>query len=52
MAPLGDVAEPQADHPKGEGMIYVKFTPPVTIEPSGSIHHITCPAGNVTLGWF
>jgi hypothetical protein len=58
MAPLGDVlhrgviAEPQTDHPRREGMICVKFTPPVTIEPSGSIDYITCPVSNVTLGWF
>jgi hypothetical protein len=58
MAPLGDVlhrgivVEPLEDHPKGDEMICIEFTPPVTIEPSGSIDYITCPAGYVTLGWF
>jgi hypothetical protein len=58
MAPLGDVlrrgviVEAQEDHPKSEGMVRVKFTPPVTIEPSGSIDYITCPVDRVTPGWF
>jgi hypothetical protein len=59
MAPIGDVlhrgiiAEPRADHPLGEGMIYVKFPPPVeTMKPFDSIDYITCAANSVTLGWF
>jgi hypothetical protein len=59
MAPLGDVlhrgivVEPRADHPLGEGMICVEFTPPVTTtRPYNSIDFITCPASSVTLGWF
>jgi hypothetical protein len=59
MAPLGDVlhrgivAEPSADHPLGEGMIRVVFTPPVKAEePFDSIDSIICPANRVTLGWF
>jgi hypothetical protein len=43
--------KPTEDHSHGEGMIRVKFTPPVSIEPSGSIDYMTCPASNVTLGW-
>jgi hypothetical protein len=59
MAPLGDVlhrgiiVELQADHPGGEGMICVAFTPPVkTITPFDSIDAVTCPASSVTLGWW
>jgi hypothetical protein len=58
MAPLGDVlhrgivVNPTEDQSLGKGMIRVKFTPPVPIEPSGSIDYMTCPASNVTLGWF
>jgi hypothetical protein len=59
MVPLGDVlhrgivAEPLADHPQGEDMIYVQFTPPVKImKPYDSINYITCPASSVTLGWW
>jgi hypothetical protein len=59
MAPLGDVlyrgiiVEPRADHPRGEGMVCVKFMPPVTAEkPYDSIDYITCPVDRVTPGWF
>ena len=59
MAPLGDVlhrgviAQPRANQRGGEGMICVKFTPPVkTMKPYDSIDYITCPADRVTLGWF
>ena len=59
MAPVGDVlhrgviAESPADHPQGEGMVCVKFTPPVkTAEPFASIDYITCPVDRVTAGWF
>jgi hypothetical protein len=59
MAPLGDVlhrgivAEPPADHLGGEGMVCVRFTPPVTtVKPYDSIDYITCPANRVTPGWF
>jgi hypothetical protein len=59
MAPVGDVlhrgviAEPPADHPQGEGMVCVKFTPPVkTAAPFTSIDCITCPVNRVTAGWF
>jgi hypothetical protein len=58
MVPLGDVlhrgiiVKPTKDHSLGKGMIRVKFTPSVPIEPSGSIDYMTRPARNVTLGWF
>jgi hypothetical protein len=59
MAPLGDVlyrgiiADPGADCPGGEGVVFVEFTPPVkTMLPYNSIDYITCPADRVTLGWF
>ena len=58
MAPLGDVlyrgivVEPRADHASRAGLICVQFTPPVAIEPSGSINYITWPASDVTQGWF
>ena len=58
MAPVGDVlhtgviAESPADHPQGEGMVCVKFIPPVkTAEPFASIDYITCPVDRVTAGW-
>jgi hypothetical protein len=58
MAPVGDVlhrgiiAEPRADHPLGEGIVCVEFTPPVkAVKPYDSIDYITCPANRVTLGW-
>ena len=57
MAPLGDVLHrgivAEADHPLGEGMVCVEFTPRVkTVRPRGSIDYITCPASSVTIGWF
>jgi hypothetical protein len=58
MAFLGDVlyrgviAEPREDHATREGMVCVRFIPPVPIEPSGSINYITCPASDLTPGWF
>ena len=60
MAPVGDVvlhrrvvAECPEDHPQGEGMVCVKFTPPVkTDEPFTSIDCVTCPVNRVTAGWF
>ncbi len=59
MVPLGDVlhngiiVDPPADHPQGEGMICVKFTPPVkTMKPYDSIDYIPCTASSVTLGWW
>jgi hypothetical protein len=59
MAPLGDVlyrgiiVEPPADHPPAEGMVWIKFTPPVTAEkPYDSIDTIVYPADRVTPGWF
>jgi hypothetical protein len=57
MAPLRDVLHrgivvKPAEDSFGKGMIRVKFTPPVPIEPSGSIDYMTCPASNVTVGWF
>jgi hypothetical protein len=48
MAPLGNVlhrgivVEPR-ENTQGAGMVCVEFTPPVTIEPTGSIFYITCP---------
>jgi hypothetical protein len=59
MAPLGEVlhrgviVEPPVGQPAGEGMVCVKFTPPVkTPGPFNSINYITCPASRVTIGWF
>jgi hypothetical protein len=58
MAPLRDVlyrgvvVGPREDHPRGNGMVCVKFTPPIAMEPSGSINYITCPIGDITIGWF
>jgi hypothetical protein len=58
MAPLGDVlyrgvvVEAENDHPLGDGMVCVKFVPPIAIEPSGVISFITCPVSDVTPGWF
>jgi hypothetical protein len=55
MAPLRDVlcpgvvVEPVEDQTLG--MIRIQFTPPITIEPAGSIDYITCPASDVTVGW-
>jgi hypothetical protein len=58
MAPLGDVlyrgivVEPEEGNALGEGMVRVQFTPPIAIEPSGTIDYITCPAIDVTMGWW
>jgi hypothetical protein len=58
MAPLGDVlhrgvvVQPQEGDALDNGIVRVEFTPPVPIEPSGSIIYITCPAKDVTPGWF
>jgi hypothetical protein len=59
MAPIGDVlhrgiiAEPRADRSLGEGMVCVEFTPLVKVmKPYKDIEYITCPASNVTVGWF
>jgi hypothetical protein len=59
MAPLRDVLHrglvvaPAADQPLEDGMIYIAFTPPVTmVEPYSSIDFIICPISRVTLGWF
>ena len=58
MAPLGDVlyrgivVEPEDGHSQGKGMVRIQFTPPIAIEPSGSIDYITCPVKDVTPGWF
>jgi hypothetical protein len=59
MVPLGDVlyrgviVEPRDDHTPREGMVCVQFIPPVVaIDPPVSIDYITCPAGDVTQGWF
>jgi hypothetical protein len=58
MAPLGDVlyrgivVEPDGAHSLGKGMVRIQFTPPIAIEPSGTIDYITCPAKDVTRGWF
>jgi hypothetical protein len=58
MAPLGDVlyrgivVEPEEGNAQGEGMVRVRFTPPIAIEPSGTINYIICPANDVTIGWW
>jgi hypothetical protein len=58
IAPLGDqmhrgiIVEPPEDHPRRNGTICVKFTPPVRAgEPYIEIIHITCEADGVELGW-
>jgi len=58
MAPLGDqmhrgiIVERPADHPRPEGTICVKFTPPIrAAEPYTEVTHITCEADCVELGW-
>ena len=58
MAPLGGemhrgvIVKPPEDHPRREGTICVKFTPPVqAMEPYTMVTHITCGADSVELGW-
>jgi hypothetical protein len=58
MAPLADrmhrgiIVETPEGHPRGNGMICVKFTPPVTAgEPYTEITHITCEADCLEMGW-
>jgi hypothetical protein len=58
MAPVEDqmyrgiIVEPPESHPRRNGMICVKFTPPVRAgEPYTEITHITCEADCVELGW-
>jgi hypothetical protein len=58
MAPLGDVlhrgivVQARDEDALSDGMVCVEFTPPIPIEPAGSIIYITCPTKDVTLGWF
>ena len=58
MAPLADqmyrgiIVEPPEDHPRRNGTICVKFTPPVRAgEPHTEVTHITCEVDCVELGW-
>jgi hypothetical protein len=47
----GIIVEPLEDHPRRNGMIRVKFTPPARAgEPYTEITHITCEADCVELG--
>jgi hypothetical protein len=57
-APLGDrmhrgvIVESPEDHPRRNGMIRVKFTPPIIAgEPYTEITHLTCEADCVEVGW-
>jgi len=48
----GIIVEPLEGHPRRNGMICVKFTPPVRAgEPHTEITQITCEADCVELGW-
>jgi hypothetical protein len=46
------IVEPPEDHPRRNGTICVKFTPPVPLmEPYTLVSHLTCEADCVELGW-
>jgi len=49
----GIIIEPPADHPKSEGTVCVKFTPPVPDgnKPNHFYNVVTCDAQKVEVGW-
>ena len=58
MAPLADrmhrgiIVEPPEGHPRRNGTVCVKFTPPVkVIEQYTEVTHLTCKVDCVELGW-
>jgi hypothetical protein len=58
MAPLGDqmhrgiVVEPSDDRPRRNGMVCVKFSPPIEVTEAGTeVTHVTCEIDCVELGW-